>query len=604
MESLSSLVARLTAAADAYYNGKPQVMSDAEFDAGMDDLRTRSPSHPFLRQVGAPVANGVPLPSHMASLDKIKPGQPALAKFLSVPKPLVLSEKLDGLSALWCPNMFGLYLRGDGVTGVAINHHAKYIKGLVPSNAPWIIRGELILPRTDPEPTRSVVNGILHQKDAAPSDVARIHFVAYEVVQPTQLTRSQQFRWLKEHGFAVPWYTVETGLTEDALKHAFAERRAHGAYDTDGIVVGVDQVPIGTATTATAKNPKDCVAFKMVVSDQTAETTIQEIQWNPSAQGYLIPRIRFTPVQIGAATIEYCTGHNARTIVAGRLGPKAVIRIRRSGDVIPTLDAIVTPADAWSPPHADVAWEWAGAEADAIHIREKGASAQQVTSQLLHFAKTLEIPGLGPGSCKTLVDAGISGPAQLYAATEERLCAVLGPKTGKTLYAAFRKATDTASETTFMVASSRMPRGVGETKLTALLESYPDPRTWVNAGLPGHAWTLDSFREFQRVYPAYEAWRLRELHWLAYPRLAAPVAAAAAPPPTAGTICFTGFRDAELEKKAASLFKIAPTFTKAVTILVTPDGDFTSSKVTKAREMKTVECVSRSEFMRKYISHQ
>jgi DNA ligase (NAD+) len=598
MESVEDLVRRLAVAADAYYNGKPLHMTDAEFDAAMDTLRSLAPTHAFLRQVGAPVDNGVRLPAPMASLDKIKPGQPSLAKFLAVPKPLVLSEKLDGLSALWCPNTRSLYLRGDGIIGVAINQQAKHIRGLVASDAPWIIRGELILPRTDPEPSRSIVNGILHQKDASAAMLARIHFVAYEVLQPTQLTRSQQFRWLREHGFAVPWWTVETSMTEAALQSVFAERRAASAYETDGIVVGVDQVPIAF-TAAVAKNPKDCVAFKMVVADQTAETTVQEIQWNPSSQGYLIPRIRFTPVQIGGATIEYCTGHNAKTIAAGNLGPQAVIRIRRSGDVIPTLDAIVSPATTWSQPPPGT-WEWIGNEQDAVHIRQTGGSAAQTISQLHHFAKTLDIPGLGPGSCKTLVEAGICGPAQLYAATECRLCAVLGPKTGKTLYAAFRKATEAATEVVYMVASSKMPRGVGETKLGALSESSPDPRSWATATLPGHAWTQDSFRDFQTVYPAYEVWRQRELHWIPYPRLSV-----APPKPTGPTVCMTGFRDAALEKRIVEAgMTVSATLTAAVSILIIAETSSTSSKIVKARSSPGITILPRAEFTAKYLGQQ
>jgi len=596
MEPLEHLVLRLKAAADAYYNGKPQQMTDAEFDAGMDTLRARDPANPFLRQVGAPVANGIRLPVQMASLDKIKPGQPTLTKFLSTSKSYVLSEKLDGLSALWCPNTKSLYLRGDGITGVAINEQANHIKGLIQSDQSWIIRGELILPRTDPQANRAIVNGILHQKDVSPQDLARIHFVAYEVLQPTQLTRSQQFTWLKQHRFAVPWWTVETGLNEAALSSAFTERRAASAYETDGIVVGIDQVPIVTVPSTVAKNPKDCVAFKMVVSDQTAETTIQEIQWNPSSHGYLIPRIRFNPVQIGGATIEYCTGHNAKTIATGRLGPQAVIRIRRSGDVIPTLDAIVSPATIWSQPPAG-SWEWVGNEADAVHIRQTGGSAAQTVSQLHHFAKTLDIPGLGPGSCKTLVEAGICRPAQLYAATEARLCEVLGPKTGKTLYAAFRTATAAATEITYMVASSKMPRGVGETKLTALHVSSPDPRSWCAAPLPTKAWTQDSFRDFQAAYPAYEEWRRQEIHWIPYPRLQTAPAK-----PKGPTVCMTGFRDAALEKQIVDAsMTVAATLTAAVSILIISDASATSSKIVKARSTPGIEILTRAEFTAKYL---
>ena len=75
-------------------------------------------------------------------------------------------------------------------------------------------------------------------------------------------------------------------------------------------------------------------------------------------------------------------------------------------------------------------------------------------------------------------------------------------------------------------------------------------------------------------------WRAKEFPTLLYPILAPPVAA------TKGAICFTGFRNAALEKRLEEMgFSITNTLSKKTTVLVIPDGDdVESSKVVKARE--------------------
>jgi len=578
-----SIVAQLQAASDAYYNGKPLLMNDDEFDALVEKLRAVDPKNPFFKTVGAAVGAGaVKLPYLMPSLDKIKPGEDSLRRFLAG-QAFVVSEKLDGLSALWSPSKKQLYLRGDGVEGQDISHLTA-IQGLrADGKAKFgVVRGEIVLSRsqTVKGPARSWVNGLIHQISPAASEVAKLRFVAYEVLFPSRLSRSAQFAWLEEAGYETPWHVSAATVTEEALKAWLVERRAQSAYDTDGIVIGYDAVT--EVKTKALKNPKDCVAFKMPLADQKAVTKVLAVEWNTSAQGYLIPRIQFEPVTIGGAVIQYCTGHNARAILTGGVGPGAMICIRRSGDVIPTLESVVTPAVGGAVMPAGV---WDGDEKTAAHMRmATGTTSKElVTSQMGYFLKKLEIPGAGPSTWKELVDAGIDTPKKLWDTGAPRLSEILGPKTGATLHASLRTAFAKVDEQTLMIASSLMPRSVGETKLKSLFEAEADPRRWTALTVAPESWSADSLKAFQAVYPQYEAWR-QQITWVAYPILKVAAAAPTAAKGKVESICFTGFRDKDLEAKlVAAGHVIHGAVTGKTTILVTPDDGAETEKIKKAR---------------------
>jgi DNA ligase (NAD+) len=581
-------------------------MDDETYDTLLDTLREKDLTNPFLDTLGAPPPTGqtAPLPFPMGSLEKLKPGMPSLARFLSQRESYVLSEKLDGLSALWCPAKKALYLRGDGRVGQPIHHLVQTIQGLVPSSEDWVIRGEIIIPRTQVEAgqiARTIVNGLVHRKEAlAPADQKKLRFVAYEVLQPAPMTREDQFLWLQSHGFEVPWWTAAVRPTEADLSRIFPERRTKSPYDMDGIVIGMNQVP----QPSTSKNPKDCMAFKMPLSDQSATTTVQEVLWAPSAQGYLIPRIRFTPVSIGGATIEFCTGHNARTIVNGSIGPGAVIRIRRSGDVIPTLETVLTPASAPQLPPNPSAWKWGGDDdASATHIQAIQATPEQRAAQLLHAMKHLEIPSMGPSNCKALVDHGLGSLKAIWGATQDQLTGILGPKTGAAFYTHLRTALSpaTITECDLLIASSLLPRGVGESKLASLFTHLPDPLTWTTAKEPPKGWTETSFREFQTLYPVYEEWRRKELSWIPYPcnTGVAPTQQQQQGP----QICFTGFRDAALQARATQRnFTCVDSVTSKLKLLIVADGAKSSEKRKKAESLGTVEILERTQFIQKYLS--
>jgi DNA ligase (NAD+) len=593
----------LKEASAAYYNGGELMMDDDTYDGLIERLKQLDPKNPYLEEVGAPVQGAIQLPYPMPSLDKIKPGEDSLKRFLANSTGFVMSEKLDGLSALWLPTKQQLLLRGDGLFGQDISHLVSLgIQGLS-KNCPagTAIRGELILPRSEGVAlARSWVNGQVHQKTPSATEISKIHFVAYAAVDSHhRFKRSQQFQMMQSYGFELPWFSAVPSLTEAALADSLQERRVKSIYDTDGIVVGLNTVPKSESTEAKAKNPKDCVAFKMALADQSAETTVREVLWSPSAQGYLVPRLRFDPVKIGSATIEFCTGHNARTIATHKIGPGAKIIIRRSGDVIPKLDSVLVATTPSFPP--EHTWTWDGDASSAAHIKVVGLTDEMISAKLHYFLKTLEIPGAGPATANALVAAGLSSPAAVWNASAEKLSTTLGPKTGAALYANLRTVLKKVTEMQLMHASSMMPRGVGDTKLASIFAVQADPRLW-GALHPSQlaGWTSESFNGFLKEFPSYVAWRTKEIGWIPYPILTAPTLSLAV---SGETVCMTGFRDKELEEKATQKGHIfLPNLTSKVTILLVPDGALKESEKVKKARVTGVTILTRTEFIKQYLS--
>lgn len=616
------IVALLRRASAAYYNGGAQILDDETYDALVDRLKELDPASSFLEEIGAPPpeAGAVPLPFPMPSLDKIKPGQDALARFLATPSPagFTISVKLDGLSALWIPRTRKLYLRGDGLVGQDIS--ALVAKGLAAGSlkggpSDEVVRGELILSRKraidfGTEQPRAWVNGLVHRKEGGtPEELAAVEFLAYELLSPAGLTRDAQFKELERRGYKTPHIATMPRAEESDLAAMFKRAREVYLYDLDGLVVGLNAPPRSESTATRARNPKDCVAFKMPLDDQAAETTVRAVLWAASAQGYFIPRLQFDPVVIGAATIQYCTAHNARLIKEGCLGPGARVVIRRSGDVIPKLDRIVSAAPGGASFPLEGSYEW---DATQTHIRASAASTSKevLVARMGHFLKTLEIPGTGPATAAALVEAGVTGPGLLYKTSPERLSEILGPKTGFALHVNLRAALDAATEQTLMLASSEMPRGVGATKLAALFARDADPRRWrIGTGCeapPG--WTMATLTAFWPALESYEWWRRRELDQILYPKVVARAAAAGAGPPTPSPegpkmiVCMTGFRDKELEATlTARGHTVAATFTAKVTHLLVPEGPLKESEKTKAARARGVPIMTKAAFVAQYL---
>jgi len=610
---MQQLVETLQKANWMYHNTDKILMTDDEYDRGLEQLRSINPAHPFLSLVGASSASSkseVLLPRIMGSLDKIRYGEglDRWKKKFSGSK-YIITEKLDGLSALLvCQGKVKkLYLRGDGVKGVDVSFvlshlHLPFASIDAKANGDYMIRGELVLPLAATPPGsigRSLINGWLHRSasasteaKASPAGLASIHFVAYEVIEPV-LTRSAQLTWLTTHGFRTPWARpsfASSELNEELAKEILVTRRCESTYPLDGIVIGVDCIPAPVGG-GEAKNPTDCIAFKAALDEQRETTTVVQVEWNASRQGMLVPRIEIQPVVIGGARIQWLSGHNAALINKNGIGPGARIVVRRSGDVIPTLDSVIEKASGGAAmPPASLKWSWDKTETHAMLPTEVGDS-------ILHSLQTLGIEGLGPGLVDKLLEAGLNTMKKLWDATPTKLADIIGPGRGPLLHSSLRECVGKATQMQLLIASNMLPRGVGERKLRLLYarEGNADAGRWSAASLEGVAgWSKGSLDELLAVLPAALEWKkcFGLAASLASAPPAAPASASAAPAASthAATlekfVVFTGARDKELEGRLSSLgWGLQDTVNKKTTVVVAESLDSQSGKGKKARDL-------------------
>ena len=156
----------------------------------------------------------------------------------------------------------------------------------------------------------------------------------------------------------VQYMTTKT-LSNQSLSDLLVAWRTNHEYEIDGVICIDDKIyPRQTG------NPAYAFAFKMVLSDQIAEAKVLDVIWTPSKDGYLKPRVQIEPLRLGGVKIEYATGFNAKFIEDNRIGVGALIRLTRSGDVIPHIIAVVQPAEQAQMPL--LAYEWNATNVDIM----------------------------------------------------------------------------------------------------------------------------------------------------------------------------------------------------------------------------------------------
>lgn len=590
---VASLATKIQKAIDAYYNTDTPNMTDDEYDMLLEKLRALAPTHPLLSTVGANPVTGVQLPVTLASLDKVRMGESGLARWqkrrgIVGVETCVASEKLDGLSGLYIckPGSTSLYLRGNGVKGVDVSRVLGPVS--IPTSQFCMVRGEIVLPKADtPQGSigRSLINGWVHRSldtsTPVPAELTKVHFVGYQVITPAGMTRSQQMTWLHSNGFRTPaWKKVPVPLTESTLYDLLLKSKDESSYPLDGIVVGTDTVPV--AAGSEAKNPPDAVAFKASLDEQKQTTTVVFVEWNVSRLGVWIPRIQIEPVVIGGAKIEWLTGHSAKLMTEYGVGVGARIVVRRSGDVIPTLDSVVAPCTSGASMPPAGSWAWDENRVHAVMVQGSAEGATSLAEKaLLHAFQTLEIEGIGPGLVAGLVKAGVTSFPAMLEASPAVLKDALGPGRGVTVKAGLEKRVASASLGTLMIASNLLPRGVGERKLRPLFAKDPSPRRWTHGEVDG--WSKETLDGLLAVVPRVLEWCERVKPGSTSASGSAPGSPPAAPPRKA--VVFTGVRpDAELiAAMTRSGWGMVDSLTKSTSLLVHADAATDSGKLRKAR---------------------
>ena len=359
----------LRQADEAYYNKHQLVMSDAAYDLlrkQYDQLLASYPELAAENTVGAPVADAgrVPHDAPVLSLDKVY-SDDGVSRFLQQTGTNLLyciEPKIDGLTVVLHYRNGALaqaVTRGDGKTGVDITP-AMLASGAVPAaliHAPakLTVRGEALLPKTafeklnqrrvesGQEPLknpRNVASGTLMLTDYAEIAGRALEFQCFELLAADHMpsTHTEALALLKKTGLPVVKSLTVPSAGVLSTVESLNRQRAELPFETDGIVIKVNDLAVRERLGATAHHPRGAMARKY--EDTPAQTRLLGVEWSRGATGKLTPVARFEPVEIQGATVQNATLHNLNYIRALDLKIGDWIFVTRSGGTVPEITGI------------------------------------------------------------------------------------------------------------------------------------------------------------------------------------------------------------------------------------------------------------------------
>jgi DNA ligase (NAD+) len=360
-DTITELKSRLVYYNQMYRIGTP-VIEDNVYDYYLDTLKSLIPEHEYVdfRESlfdSISTSNKINHPYIMGSLEKIKAEEPNSVedwiKENSISNKYLLMAKIDGMSCCLCYKNGILHYaasRGDGIIGENITLKAANI-----SNIPTTlstdkeiiyVRGEIVM-TTEQFNTlnsesenkyknpRNATVGIIGQKQTDHDLIQNfISFFPYEIMG-SNLTRIEQLEELKNYGFDVVFYTTSSKLNNDNVSEFYYTAKEKTPYEIDGVVI-CDTNYISE----NVKLPKHMVAYKQ--NDLVKETTILDIDWGmPSKDGRLTPVAVLEPIELGGAMVSRVTTYNAQYIVDNKLKYGSIVKILKSGDIIPAIVEII-----------------------------------------------------------------------------------------------------------------------------------------------------------------------------------------------------------------------------------------------------------------------
>jgi DNA ligase (NAD+) len=265
-------------------------------------------------------------------------------------------------------------------------------------------------------------------------------------------THSETLTALASWGLPVePHWRRCAGIDEVvAFCAEWGEKRQALEFDTDGVVIKVDDLALRGTLGATAKFPRWATAFKFPA--QQATTTLNGIGVKVGRTGAVTPFAILEPVKLAGSTISLATLHNAEDVARKDVRPGDRVLIEKGGDVIPKVVKAILPhpdgvprGEPWQmPAHCPECQSLLQRDDEAVVWRcENTSCPARLRRSLEHFASrtAMNVEGLGASLVDQLIEQGlVHDYADLYHLTAEQLeTLVVAPKEPKSERAVARK---------------------------------------------------------------------------------------------------------------------------------------------------------------------
>jgi len=523
------------------------VISDVEYDRLMNELKAIESEHPDWITPDSPSQRAgaapsekfekLPHPKPIRSLANAFGAEDARAWYERICKlddrveraQFVVEPKIDGLSVV-LHYRDGVFVqgatRGDGEIGEDITANLRTIQAIplripvsqdthLPIPSRFVVRGEVFMRNDDfdelnrrlaeaGEKTylnpRNTAAGSLRQLDPKLTAQRPLTILVYQVVDYDPSTKLATSQWdILEYLRALGFPVTEVAQRFDELDSAIAytetweKRRDELDYDTDGMVIKLDDLRLADELGIVGKDPRGAVAFKFPAREVT--TILEGIDVEVGRTGVLTPKAALESVEIGGVVVRNATLHNFDYIAEKdiRIGDRVLVK--RAGEVIPyiigpVVDARSGTEQVYTPPatcpscgqavehlEGEVAWYCVNAACPA-----------QLLRNIEHFVSrgAMDINGLGSKIVEKLIESGtVKDVADLYLLKREDILAAVTKKERKT--------------------KAAPPGKIAENLLTAIAESRGQPlnRLLTALGIRGVGEVMAA--DLSRVYTDLEA---------------------------------------------------------------------------------------------------
>ena len=635
---------------ELYYVQAAPEISDADFDKLMNELKALEAAHPELltpdsptQRVGGRPAEGFAQVDHlqpMLSLDNaydeedLRAFDERVRKGLSIDaSPAYVAElKIDGLSmALTYENgrLVRGATRGDGVRGEEVTQNVRTVraiplslKGGPPGRVE--IRGEVYLPKKNferinqeqeeaGEPLyanpRNTAAGTMRNLDPALVAKRGLSAWMYQQVPAAFESHAQMLQDMRAWGLPVePHWKKCHGIEElIAFCEEWREKRHSLAFETDGVVIKLDDPALRERLGYTSKFPRWATAFKFPAEQKVA--MLHRIEINIGRTGAATPFAMLEPTVVAGSTISMATLHNPDDIIRKDIRPGEMVIIEKAGDVIPRVVGPVNadparPTPKWVMPTTCPVCgsELQKAEDEAVWRCENSSCPSKLNRGLEHFASrgAMNIEGMGESLiwqlCKKEL---IRSYADIYFLTQETLEDLerMGKKSAAKVLAEIEKS---KSNDVWRLLYGLGIRHVGERGAQVLADHFGSIEAIENASLD----QLQTVREIGPVLAAsvrayFDEPRNRELmegfRKAGVKTVGEPKRAPAGPQPLAGkTYVITGelsgmSREAAQAKLEALGAKVTGSVSKKTTALIAgTDPGASKSEKAQALGIKTL----------------
>jgi len=468
--------------------------SDKQFDEWCDHLVSLEPNDPLLDLIGFinhddERMEALPIP--MGSMYKIKTIEEYFQwlKSKGIPKDtlMIISMKYDGISLCVdeepVKSMYPSWTRGDGVKGQRSSEHYSILPNGSTSN-PFYSFGEAIMPTklffdkydaTTDGDARTFVAGQFNTGNPKQT-LKDTRFIRYGLIMKdgSQPTKEEQLITLnKMNSSPVQFIKIKASdITNDLLYDTFAKWRVEFAID--GLIIDVNdpnlRMLLGRESSKNA--PAFARAFKGDF-EETKEVLVIGGDYEISKSGLLKPRVFIEHTKLDGATVRKATGYNARFIMDNMIGPGAIVKIKRSGMVIPKIVGVTKTAPLDIPSHCPscnkkLEWNDSGAELQCLNEDCPGIQFKRI----LAFFTLLKTKNVGIGTVDTLYNAGFDTLLKIFAMSIKDFETLprFGQSKATKVHDSIKKAITDIPLHVYMHATGYF-KGLGSRKLIKVLEA-------------------------------------------------------------------------------------------------------------------------------------